>query len=62
MADLAADGMTMVVVTHEMGFARSTADSVVFMDQGQVIEAGPPRQIFDDAQTERLQRFLSQVL
>lgn len=62
MAELAADGMTMVVVTHEMGFARSTADSVVFMDQGQVVEAGPPSQIFDDAQTERLQRFLSQVL
>lgn len=62
MADLAADGMTMVVVTHEMGFARSTADSVVFMDQGQVIEAGPPQQLFDAAETERLQRFLSQVL
>jgi polar amino acid transport system ATP-binding protein len=62
MAELAADGMTMVVVTHEMGFARSTADSVVFMDQGQVVEAGPPQQIFDAAQTERLHRFLSQVL
>jgi polar amino acid transport system ATP-binding protein len=62
MAELAADGMTMVVVTHEMGFARSTADSVVFMDQGQVEEAGPPEQIFDAAQTDRLQRFLSQVL
>ncbi|BBY18619.1 amino acid ABC transporter ATP-binding protein [Mycolicibacterium litorale] len=62
MAELAADGMTMVVVTHEMGFARSTADSVVFMDQGQVVEAGPPDQIFDAAQTERLQKFLSQVL
>ncbi|KUI26265.1 amino acid ABC transporter ATP-binding protein [Mycobacterium sp. GA-2829] len=62
MADLAADGMTMVVVTHEMGFARSTADSVVFMDQGQVVEAGPPQQLFDAAETERLRRFLSQVL
>ncbi|MGE2714384.1 amino acid ABC transporter ATP-binding protein [Mycolicibacterium litorale] len=62
MAELAADGMTMVVVTHEMGFARSTADSVVFMDEGQVVEVGPPQQIFDSAQTERLQRFLSQVL
>lgn len=62
MAELAADGMTMVVVTHEMGFARSTADSVVFMDKGQVVEAGPPQQIFDAAQTDRLQRFLSQVL
>jgi polar amino acid transport system ATP-binding protein len=61
-AELAADGMTMVVVTHEMGFARSTADQVVFMDHGQVVEAGPPGQLFDSAQTERLQRFLSQVL
>lgn len=62
MADLAADGMTMVAVTHEMGFAQETAGSVVFMDHGQVVEAGSPQQIFHDAQTERLQRFLSQVL
>ena len=61
-ADLGADGMTMVAVTHEMGFARSTADSVVFMDHGTVIESGPPEQIFTAAQTDRLQRFLSQVL
>jgi polar amino acid transport system ATP-binding protein len=61
-AELAADGMTMVVVTHEMGFARSTADQVVFMDHGQVVEAGPPEQIFDAAETDRLQRFLSEVL
>jgi polar amino acid transport system ATP-binding protein len=61
-ADLGADGMTMVVVTHEMGFARSTSDAVVFMDHGQVVESGPPEQIFDAAATERLQRFLSQVL
>jgi polar amino acid transport system ATP-binding protein len=61
-ADLGADGMTMVVVTHEMGFARSTSDSVVFMDHGKVIESGPPEQIFEAAETERLQRFLSQVL
>lgn len=61
-ADLGADGMTMIVVTHEMGFARSASDCVVFMDQGKVVESGPPDQIFDDAQTERLQRFLSQVL
>jgi polar amino acid transport system ATP-binding protein len=61
-ADLAADGMTMVVVTHEMGFARSTADAVVFMDHGQVVETGPPEQIFDAAETDRLQRFLSQIL
>jgi polar amino acid transport system ATP-binding protein len=61
-ADLGADGMTMVAVTHEMGFARSTADSVVFMDHGVVVESGPPDQIFTSAQTDRLQRFLSQVL
>lgn len=61
-ADLGADGMTMVVVTHEMGFARSTSDSVVFMDHGQVVESGPPEQIFEAAETDRLQRFLSQVL
>ncbi|WP_431238182.1 amino acid ABC transporter ATP-binding protein [Mycolicibacterium aichiense] len=61
-AELGSDGMTMVVVTHEMGFAQSTANSVVFMDYGQVIESGPPDQIFSAAETERLQRFLSQVL
>lgn len=61
-AELGDDGMTMVVVTHEMGFARSAADTVVFMDHGAVVESGPPEQIFDAAQTDRLQRFLSQVL
>jgi polar amino acid transport system ATP-binding protein len=61
-ADLGADGMTMLVVTHEMGFARSASDTVVFMDQGKVVESGPPEQIFDDPQTQRLQRFLAQVL
>ncbi|MGE2835505.1 amino acid ABC transporter ATP-binding protein [Mycobacterium sp. SMC-4] len=61
-ADLAADGMTMVVVTHEMGFARSTADTVVFMDHGQVVETGPPDKVFEEAETDRLRRFLSQVL
>lgn len=61
-ADLGAEGMTMLVVTHEMGFARSTSDAVVFMDHGRVVETGPPDQIFDAAETERLQRFLSQVL
>ncbi|MCV7383117.1 amino acid ABC transporter ATP-binding protein [Mycolicibacter longobardus] len=61
-AELGADGMTMVVVTHEMGFARSASDTVVFMDRGMVVESGPPDQIFDDAETERLQKFLSQVL
>ena len=61
-AELGSDGMTMVVVTHEMGFARSTADSVVFMDHGKVVESGAPDKIFTAAETDRLQRFLSQVL
>jgi polar amino acid transport system ATP-binding protein len=61
-ADLGAGGMTMVVVTHEMGFARSASDAVAFLDRGRVVESGPPDQIFDAAETERLQRFLSQVL
>lgn len=61
-ADLGAEGMTMVVVTHEMGFARSAADAVVFMDHGKVVEFGPPERIFEAAETARLQRFLSQVL
>ncbi|MGB8403954.1 MAG: amino acid ABC transporter ATP-binding protein [Mycobacterium sp.] len=60
--DLGADGMTMVVVTHEMDFARRAADSVVFMDHGRVIEAGAPEQIFEAAETERLQQFLAQVI
>jgi polar amino acid transport system ATP-binding protein len=62
LADLGADGMTMIVVTHEMGFARSAAGTVVFMDHGRVVETGPPEQIFETAQTDRLKRFLSQVL
>ena len=61
-ADLGSDGMTMVAVTHEMGFARSTAEAVFFMDRGVVVESGPPEKIFTAAGTERLQRFLSQVL
>jgi polar amino acid transport system ATP-binding protein len=61
-ADLGADGMTMIVVTHEMGFARSASDTVVFMDHGKVLECGAPEQIFEAPQTDRLQRFLSQVL
>lgn len=62
MADLGQRGMTMVVVTHEMNFARRVADQVVFMDEGQVIEAGPPAQIFDKPQSPRLQSFLAEVL
>ena len=61
-ADLGEEGMTMIVVTHEMGFARSASDTVVFMDHGQVVESGRPEQIFEAAKTRRLQRFLSQLL
>jgi polar amino acid transport system ATP-binding protein len=61
-ADLAGDGMTMLVVTHEMGFARGVADSVHFMDRGRVVESGPPGQLFEAASSARLQGFLSQVL
>ncbi|GAA3698900.1 amino acid ABC transporter ATP-binding protein [Gordonia hankookensis] len=62
MADLAEQGMTMVVVTHEMGYARNVSDSVLFMDHGAVVETGNPEQIFDAAESERLRAFLSQVL
>jgi general L-amino acid transport system ATP-binding protein len=62
MIGLAEDGMTMVCVTHEMGFAKKVADRVVFMDRGEVVEAGPPTQMFDDPKTERLKSFLSQIL
>jgi polar amino acid transport system ATP-binding protein len=62
MAALGRRGMTMVVVTHEMNFARKVADQVVFMDEGEVVEAGPPSRLFDDPQSPRLRRFLSEVL
>nr|WP_202422849.1 amino acid ABC transporter ATP-binding protein [Gordonia sp. SID5947] len=62
MADLAGEGMTMVVVTHEMGYARNVSDSILFMDHGVVVETGRPEQIFDAAESERLRAFLSQVL
>lgn len=62
MANLGRQGMTMAVVTHEMGFARRVADQVVFMDEGRVVEAGTPQQIFDSPQSERLKRFLAEVL
>ena len=62
MASLGESGMTMVVVTHEMNFARRVADQVVFMDEGQVVEAGPPEALFGDPQSPRLKRFLSEVL
>ena len=62
MADLAGQGMTMVVVTHEMGYARNVSDNVLFMDHGVVVETGKPERIFDAAESERLRAFLSQVL
>ncbi len=62
MIGLADSGMTMVCVTHEMGFARQVADRVIFMDRGEIVESGPPKQIFDDPQTERMKLFLSQIL
>ncbi|MCA0400411.1 MAG: amino acid ABC transporter ATP-binding protein [Proteobacteria bacterium] len=61
MAEMAADGMTMVAVTHEMRFARSAADRVVFMDGGTIIEQGAPEDIFDRATNERTRKFLSQI-
>jgi ABC-type polar amino acid transport system ATPase subunit len=59
---LAQEGITMVVVTHEMGFARAAADEVVFMDFGQIVEHGTPSQVFDNPQHPRTQQFLSQIL
>jgi len=62
MVELAGTGMTMMVVTHEMGFARQVADRVVFMDQGEVVEVGTPDQVFNAPKTDRLKLFLSQIL
>ena len=62
MKQLAREGMTMVVVTHEMGFAREVGDRVIFMDSGKIIEQGTPRQIFDHPQNPRLQEFLGKIL
>ena len=62
MKELARDGMTMVVVTHEMGFAREVATRVLFMDEGKVLEQGPPSAVFGNPQCDRLQSFLAKVL
>jgi general L-amino acid transport system ATP-binding protein len=62
MIDLAKEGMTMICVTHEMGFARSVADNVVFMDQGEIVESGPPETFFDNPKSERTKLFLKQIL
>jgi polar amino acid transport system ATP-binding protein len=62
MKDLAREGMTMVVVTHEMGFAREVGDRVLFMDDGVIVEEGTPQQIFNNAKEERTRAFLSKIL
>lgn len=62
MKSLAHEGMTMVIVTHEMGFAREVGDRVIFMDEGRIVEGGTPEQIFTAAQEERTQAFLSKIL
>ena len=62
MRNLASDGMTMIVVSHEMGFAREVADWMVMMDEGQIIEGRPPGEFFSDAREERTQKFLSQII
>jgi len=62
MTDLAEEGMTMICVTHEMGFARSVADKVVFMDQGEIVEMNPPGEFFENPKSERTRLFLSQIL
>ena len=62
MVDLAREGMTMICVTHEMGFARSVADNVVFMDEGEIVESGPPATFFDNPKSARTKLFLEQIL
>ena len=62
MGELAEGGMTMLVVTHEMGFARRVADRMVFMDEGQIVEEAPPAQFFDHPKHERTRAFLGKVL
>ncbi len=62
MTDLAQEGMTMIVVTHEMGFARSVADLMIFMDNGEIVEMNPPKEFFDNPKSDRTKLFLSQIL
>ncbi|PXX96578.1 amino acid ABC transporter ATP-binding protein [Halomonas sp. LBP4] len=62
MRELAKEGMTMVIVTHEMGFAREVADRVIFIDRGEIVEQGPPETLFDAPQNDRTRNFLSRVL
>ena len=60
--ELAEEGMTMIVVTHEMGFARKVADEMIFMDAGEIVETGPPSEFFEAPKSKRCQKFLSQIL
>lgn len=62
MSELASSGMTMIVVTHEMGFARKVADTMVFMDKGEIVEVGPPDQVFTAPKSQRFATFLKQIL
>ena len=62
MVELAEGGMTMIVVTHEMGFAKQVADTMVFMDHGEIVEVAPPEQFFTNPQSDRSELFLSQIL
>lgn len=62
MGDLATSGMTMICVTHEMGFARKVADTMVFMDRGRIVEVAPPSTFFDQPRSDRTKLFLSQIL
>ena len=62
MVELANEGITMICVTHEMGFAKKVADRVIFMDAGQVIEENEPNEFFDNPQSDRLKLFLEQIL
>ena len=61
MQELAESGMTMIVVSHEMGFAREVADRMMMFDEGVIVEEGPPEQIFEDPQSDRTKLFLSQI-
>ena len=62
MVGLAEEGMTMLCVTHEMGFARTVANRVIFMDKGEIVEQAPPNEFFDNPQSDRTKLFLSQIL
>jgi general L-amino acid transport system ATP-binding protein len=62
MSELASSGMTMICVTHEMGFARSVADRIIFMDRGEIVEMAPPEEFFNNPRSDRTKQFLSQIL